>query len=217
MTEVQTTSEEWLTLRETARRLNIHATTLRRWADNGDIAVLITPGGHRRFAASDVARFAQERHNLTRAASLPQIWASQALVNTRQEISQHPHQAWLSHFDTSTRETTRQLGQQLMGLTLQFLSDNGEKELILKEAHKMGRQYGHICRDGGLPLTEALQASMFFRDTLVETALHLPENIHIQPEANLRLLRRINTLMNTVHLAVAEVYDEQSAHFLSGR
>jgi excisionase family DNA binding protein len=216
MTELQPAREQWLTLSEAARQLNIHATTLRRWADNGDIAVLITPGGHRRFAASDVTRFAQERRNLTKPASLPQLWASRALVNTRQEISQNPHQSWLTHFDTSTRETTRQIGQQLLGLTLRYLSDSDEREMILQEACNIGRQYGNICQGGGLPLTEALQASMFFRDTLVETALHLPENIHIQAEANLHLLRHINTLMNTVHLAVAEVYDEQSAHYLPG-
>lgn len=216
MTELQPLTEQWLTLSEAARQLNVHNTTMRRWANNGDIAALITPGGHRRFAASDVARFAQERRNLAKTSALPQVWANQALQNTRQGIHQQGDQAWLIHMDSSTREASRQLGQKLMGLTLQFLSDNGEREQILQEAHKIGRQYGHLCYTGGLPLTEALQASMFFRDTLVETALHLPENIHIQSEANLRLLRRINTLMNTVHLAVAEVYDEQSAHFLSG-
>ena len=42
---------------------------------------------------------------------------------------------------------------------------------------------------------------------MVETALQLPENVRIKPEANLRLLRRINTLINIVHLAIAEVYD----------
>jgi len=217
MTDLYPSTEQWLTLSEAARRLNVHITTLRRWADNGDINVLITPGGHRRFAASDITQFAQERRNLIKSGSIPQIWANQALLNTREEIRQHPDQAWLTHLDLTTRENTRQLGQQLMGLTLQFLSDNEEKEMILIEAHKMGRQYGHICQSGGLPLTEALQATMFFRDTLVETALHLPENMHIQPEANLRLLRRINTLLNTVHLGVAEVYDEQSAHIVSGR
>ncbi|MCL4871607.1 MAG: helix-turn-helix domain-containing protein [Anaerolineae bacterium] len=213
--EPQSDTEQWLSLSEAARQLNIHVTTLRRWADHGDIPVLITPGGHRRFASSDISRFAQERRNMTAIASLPQIWADQAMIHTRQEMNHHPEQPWLTHLDTSSRETSRQLGQQLMGLTLQFLSDNSKKAVILQEAHKIGRQYGQLCREWHLPLTEALQASIFFRDTLIETALHLPENVHIQPEANLRLLRRINQLLNTVHLAVAEVYDEYSTNPLS--
>lgn len=48
---------------------------------------------------------------------------------------------------------------------------------------------------------------MFFRDSLIETALQLPETANIRPEANVRLLRRVNALLNAVHLAVADVYD----------
>jgi len=49
---------------------------------------------------------------------------------------------------------------------------------------------------------------LFFRDTLVEVAIHLPEVAHVRPEANTRLLRRINTLLNVVQLAMADVYDQ---------
>ncbi len=51
------------------------------------------------------------------------------------------------------------------------------------------------------------KASMFFRDSLIETALQLPETANIRPEANLRLLRRVNDLLNAVHLAAVEVYE----------
>jgi hypothetical protein len=46
---------------------------------------------------------------------------------------------------------------------------------------------------------------------MIETALQLPDNVHIQPQANMRLMRRINTLLNTVHLAIAEVYDAHNS------
>ena len=89
-------------------------------------------------------------------------------------------------------------------------------DAMLNEAHNLGIEYGHGCQRMGMPLTDALQASMFFRDTMVETALTLPENVNIRPEANVRLLRRINTLLNTVHLAVAEVYDASNNDIVPG-
>ena len=46
----------WLTLSQAARFLDVHPTTLRRWANNGDLPAMVTPGGHRRFAAIDLAR-----------------------------------------------------------------------------------------------------------------------------------------------------------------
>jgi hypothetical protein len=98
------------------------------------------------------------------------------------------------------------MGRQLMALTLQYIS-NGEDGQLLAEARRMGQEYGRHCQSFAMPLTDALQASLFFRDAMLETALQLPDNVRIQPQANVRLMRRINTLLNTVHLAIAEVYD----------
>jgi excisionase family DNA binding protein len=50
---------DWLGLGEAARFLGVHSGTLRRWADHGEIAVLLTPGGHQRFVRADLQRFAE--------------------------------------------------------------------------------------------------------------------------------------------------------------
>ena len=57
-------------------------------------------------------------------------------------------------------------------------------------------------------MTEALEATLFFRDLLVETALQLPENMPVKPQANVRLMRKINHLLNHIQLHIAEVYDD---------
>lgn len=44
---------------EAARRLGVHANTLRKWADEGTIPVLRMPSGHRRFAVAELERFRQ--------------------------------------------------------------------------------------------------------------------------------------------------------------
>lgn len=206
-------TEEWLPLSRAAEQLGVHPTTLRRWADNGDIPVMLTPGGHRRFSIDDLLQFAAERHGLQRVQNIGQAWADEALTQARREIVVHRDDNWLAAFDDDSRRRHRSLGQQLMGLTLRYLSD--EDEQLLREARDIGRQYAAISLDSAMPLSEALRAAMFFRDTLVESALHLPETLHVRPGANLRLLRRINKLLNTVHLAIAEVYDAAFTDSLS--
>lgn len=203
---MNSSAEQWLSLSDAARRLNVHPTTLRRWADNGDISVMLTPGGHRRFAQSDIDQFAQNRHGLRRLSGIEQVWADRALTVTRQEIVAHRDAPWMITFDEATREQNRVMGRQLMALTLQYIS-NGDDDRLIDEARRIGAAYGRTCQQIDMPLTDALQASMFFRDTMIESALQLPENVNIRPEANVRLLRRINTLLNAVHLAIAEVYD----------
>ena len=42
---------QWLTLKEASEFLGVHFTTLRTWADRGELRVFRTPGGHRRYPA----------------------------------------------------------------------------------------------------------------------------------------------------------------------
>lgn len=206
---------DWLSLGDAARELGVHPTTLRRWADNGDIPVMTTPGGHRRFATADIAAFARDRHGLRRVSGIEQVWADQALTQTRSELVVRQNESWLANYDEEARLRHRLLGRQLMGLTLQYLSDENGGEM-LEEARSIGQQYARIGLEMNLPLTEVLNAAMFFRDTLVETALQLPESTRIRTDANVRLLRRINRLLNNVHLGIAEVYDASFSDSVSG-
>jgi excisionase family DNA binding protein len=203
--DVETTPKTWLTLAQAAQQLDIHPTTLRRWADNGDVPVIRTPGGHRRFAATDISQLA-ERENGCSPDELSQQWAEQALTHTRQEIRSHD-EAWLITQNNDLRQRHRHLGQELMSLTLQYIATPSQNEQLLSQASRVGRAYGQIAQESGLCLTDALKAALFFRDTLLEAAYNLPENVHVQPEANLRLMQRINHLLNTVHLAIAACYD----------
>lgn len=200
--------KEWLSLKQASDRLGVHPTTLRRWADNGEIPVMLTPGGHRRFASVDVERFAEEHRRLRMMVGLEQMWAEHAIKKTRQEIVSHQGAHWLALFSEDDREHKRQMGRKLMGLMLQYISSNDGGGDILEEARAVGRAHAENALSVGMPLVDAIQAMLFFRDTMVEVAIQLPEVAHLRPEANTRLLRRINALLNAVQLAMAETFDE---------
>lgn len=197
----------WLSLKKAADWLGVHPTTLRRWADNGNIPIMLTPGGHRRFALSDLQQLSETQRLSRHEASIESLWAEQALNHTRQHLRESEDQTWLKSYDETERDQHRLLGRQLMGLTLQYVSSSEENPHILTQARHLGSEYGYRAKTSGLPLTKALQASMFFRDTMLEVALQLPESTRIKSEANLKLMRRITQLLNTVHLAIAEVYE----------
>lgn len=185
----------------------VHPTTLRRWADSGKIPVMVTPGGHRRFSIEDIDRVSKRSLSIRGRDQIKNAWAEKAITVTRQDISAQPA-SWMAGLTESDRDKHRKMGQQLMGLTLQFIGANAaDDENILKETRALGTRYGQIGREVGMSLTEALQAAMFFRDRMVESALQLPDSARIRPEANLRLLQRINTLLNEVQLAIAAEYE----------
>lgn len=205
-------TNEWLSLAEAARRLNVHAATLRRWADAGDLPHMVTPGGHRRFNVVDLDQFAVSRtvQPSTRALTTPEVWAQRALTHAREDMPTQTNAHWLATMDDSIRERHRIVGRKLMALTLQFLSaDDGAH--LLDEAHQVGREYGEVSRSSGVSLSDALQAALFFRDKLLEASLDLPDTARPRHSDQSKLLKRINALLNTVQLGVAEIYEQAEA------
>lgn len=199
--------EVWLTIGEAADRLGVHPSTLRRWADDGDIRIMITPGGHRRFSTTEVDRFQEERHRLRVVTGLEKIWAEHALTRARAEVVSQRKEDLLHPFDEREREHKRRLGRRMMGLLLQYVSIGEGGDGILEEARLIGIEHAENALNLRLPVSDALRVSMFFRDAVLEAALDLPEKAHVHSGANLDLVRRINTLLNVVQLAITERYD----------
>ncbi len=199
-------STQWLTLTEAAEALRVHPTTLRRWADSGQVPVFLTPGGHRRFAASDVRHIAARRHAVRKVGPVERIWADQALAMARKQLSAQEGERWLKQHDGGARDRNRQMGQQLMGLILEYLTAEDDEGPQLEQARKTGAMYGEMSRAMGLPLTDALRAAMFFRDTLTTSAIQLPDNVRIPTGSQVRLVTRINRIINEVQLGVADAY-----------
>jgi excisionase family DNA binding protein len=197
---------QWLTLTEAAEALRVHPTTLRRWADSGQVPVFLTPGGHRRFAESDVRHIAARRHAVRRVGPVERIWADQALAAARKQLAAQEGERWLKQHDGGARDRHRRMGQQLMGLILEYLTSDDDDGPQLGAARKIGAYYGRTSRELGLPLTDALRAAMFFRDTLTTSAVQLPDNVRIPIGSQVRLVSRISHIINEVQLGVADAY-----------
>jgi excisionase family DNA binding protein len=209
MRQDKSTDIQWLTLGEAAKQLHIHTTTLRRWADEGQIPFMLTPGGHRRFAASDIARITTRRKGMHRPGPVERIWANKAFENARREISSHRNDKWLVREDPEIVDANRTISRQLMDLIFTFLSEDGESESCLREARRIGAQFGSNAQKIDLSLSEVLEASMLFRDTLLNSAFQLPGNIHIPNESLRRMLSRINKMLNAVQLGMANSFEQK--------
>jgi excisionase family DNA binding protein len=210
MTSDEQAHPTWLTTTEAADHLGVHPSTLRRWADDGMITAMVTPGGHRRFALADLEAFRRQGQQPTMLPADESVWAQQALSHTRAQIVEHQSTSMMRAFDEGERRRSRQLGRRLLGLILRYVSMREGGEDVLAEVSQVGHAYAAAARSAGLPLQQALEIAMFFRDGLVETTLEFPEKASVQTGANVQLLRRLNPVMNTLQLAVVDAYEEEA-------
>lgn len=199
----------WLSLKAAAEQLGVHPTTLRRWADAGDVPVYVTPGGHRRFLAEDIAALIDQRmqHN---GDSTQRAWAQKALITTQRRIQDSSHVKWLEVFSDEERQRQRQIGQRLLGLVMQHIAMPDSDDTLLVEAQDIAAQYATSCMQQGLNAAQALEIVMFFRDGIVESALQMPQVAQYDDVSRLRLLRRLNQIFNLLQLTLISRYDQLS-------
>ncbi len=206
--------ERLLALKEAAERLDVHPATLRRWADKGEIEVVLTPGGHRRFPISEIARLRSRSSAATGEApgrvhySYDSSLADATLEHTRQGIDEQSGASWREGLDAEDIQEKRALGRRLVELVTKYLHD-GDASIVV-EASAIGRLYGKSARDSGLGLTDALKATFFFRQHIMESVIFSGETGGVRQDIDRETLRRLDHFLNAVELSIAEVLETSS-------
>ena len=199
--------QTWLDLGDAAAYMGVHFTTLRRWADAGQVPCIRTPGGRRRFSLEDL-RGSLARMRQVSEPSTPALSESRALTLTRKHIHGHllHRQGWLSSLGNHHRLTFRQQGRKLLGLLLQYCSRSDPGEAFLEEGMRLAAEYGATCRETGLSVAEVVETFLVFRRSVVDgvqetCALNGPSDAD-----GLRLYHRMNDFLDSLLLATIESY-----------
>lgn len=155
----------WLTLGQACRLLGVDESTLRRWADSHYVRAYRTPGGHRRFAESDIQALLAGRGQ--DGGSYKEL-GDLAITRVRRQLHRSPAQdaSWYATMDESGRERLRPLGRRLAALAADYLGRKTRRSGLLDDARALGREYGHELAASGLPLPQAVEAFIFFRRSL---------------------------------------------------
>ncbi len=189
--------------------LGVHPSTLRQWADSGKIPTVRTPGGHRRFAESDV-RALLEPEPLQPAGV--QLLVQSALGRTRLEVSggKLGEQDWYLRFDETDKAEHRELGRRLLSMVMQYLTQSSDRQAILEEARMLGRSYGERSLINKLTLTQSVRAFLYFHDFLTDGVIQMSETVG--QKVNIDLIstyQQINVFIDEVMLAMLDVYEKK--------
>ena len=200
------TNGRWLTLGQACRVLGVDESTLRRWADRGHVHVFRTPGGHRRFAESDVQAFLAGRgRDSQRYRELGDL----AVTKIRRQLHGRPAReaSWYTTVEESSRERLRPLGRRLAALAADYLGRRARRAGLLEDARALGEEYGHELSASGLPLTQAVEAFIFFRHGLDEATKQASQRQGLSPGDTQGAYEQVTALADQVLVGLAEAYD----------
>jgi len=198
----------WVNLGRACKILGVNESTVRRWADAGQIRCFRTPGGHRRFAEADLIALTEGDgggdHELQTAA----VRRIRRRLNAGSEGS-----GWYAKTEEDVREASRPLGRRLVELVENYISTTRrlQHEEIEEEVDEIGRSYGAMLYERQTPLLQAMQAFTFFRRSLDDTAKHLAERNSMSAEDAARAREAIAGLADRVLLGVTSAFDSPPA------
>ena len=198
--------DEWLSMSEISKFLGVHPSTVRNWTDQGKMPVHRTRGGHRRFKRSEVDLWLQSQQ-----ASVPNeasLVIQDALKRTRVQISEGHLEAedWYQKLDQEARDKYRQSGRHLMQGLFAYLSTDGEDAEA--EARSLGYEYATRGRRYGLNISDATQAFLFFRNTLLDALLAVYESAVVRsPLVLSSMFRRINAFTDGILITLMETFE----------
>jgi excisionase family DNA binding protein len=200
--------DRWLTLGQACRVLNVDESTLRRWADAGQVRTFRTPGGHRRFAEADVRAIVQGRGRTT-VADVGDL----ATRRIRQQLHGRAgaNADWYTSVDESQREKLRPLGRRLMALVADYVAKRGRRASLLEEARETGAEYGAELAKSGMSLSQATRAFTFFRRSLDQSTKQSLAKAGTPPTESIEICEQVMSLADEVLMGIAAAYEDVGA------
>jgi len=200
----------WLTLGEASRILGVDPDTLRRWADNGKVDVLKTPGGHRRFLRASIeGMLPRPRRPVGRSLSAmgepPDRIAAEFLKRVRSDMAE---QDWHQHFDEASLRWFRERGMRMSDLLIGYLDAVGRprRDDRLAQAASLGHEYGVEAKRRGLSLGEAAQVFLFFRARFLAEIANVARRRALDAEQAASLFAEADRALDTVILALIDAH-----------
>lgn len=107
-----------------SRLLGVDRATLRRWADDGRVAVVVTVGGHRRFERREIERLASVRAGHDRWSMMRPGETSDRVTRAyRRSYRARPGPGRLADISPTDRDGFRADGRRLVEALVEYLSE----------------------------------------------------------------------------------------------
>jgi excisionase family DNA binding protein len=205
---------KWLSIHDACRLLGVDQSTLRRWSDSGKVPVFRTPGGHRRYAESELlALVGNGSRRFERQRAFPRQLADQSRAVFVDEFWRTARERrWYRAYSPSQLDDLRRLGRRLVDLAVRYASVNAnhERQSLLDEGRSIGEQYGRVSAMAGLTGAESVEAFLYFRTPIVDQLTSLSEGNRIGATALLRVASAVNSFLDQVLLATVNEHEEQA-------
>jgi excisionase family DNA binding protein len=187
----------------------VSESTIRRWADSGEIRSYRTSGGHRRILEEDLKSIIANA-GVTAAARDTDRISDIALARVKRRITRGRQGRSLDHFATMSPDAIdrlRLLGRQVVDLFARYIASDSKKERFTEDARTIGREYGRSLVGENIGLTSAVATFNSMRRSLEETASQIAVEAGLSTEEAVEAVEDTLELADQILEGMASVYE----------
>lgn len=205
--------QTWLTLGAASAQLGVSQSTIRRWADAGEIRSYRTNGGHRRVLEEDLHAIVANAGAAAATRDTDRI-SDIALARVKRRITRGRQGHSLDHFATMSPDAIdrlRMLGRQVVDLFARYIASDSKKERFHEDARTIGREYGRSLVAEHVGLTAAVATFNSMRRSLEETASQIASEAGLSTEEAVEAVESTLGLADEMLEGMASVYESATA------
>lgn len=199
----------WLTLGAASQLLGVSESSIRRWADAGEIRSYRTSGGHRRILEEDLRAIVANAGAGAASRDTERI-SDLALARVKRRITRGRQGHSLDHFASLSPDAIdklRLLGRQVVDLFARYIASDAKKERFSEDARTIGREYGRSLVGERLGLTAAVATFNSMRRSLEETASQIATEAGLSTEEAVEAVESTLELADQILEGMASVYE----------
>jgi excisionase family DNA binding protein len=165
--------EALLNISEASRLIGVSEAALRQWTDEGKIKAFITPGGHRRYSRAELKKFISAEPKMLGVKDL--VSGLEETVELHRDIARRSLEsaAWFEKLSREVQDRFADLGRNLLGLIIKYITEPARREETLAAARQVGREMGETLARHGLPLADSVEVFLMHREPVVSAATSL--------------------------------------------
>ncbi|MDO8472612.1 MAG: helix-turn-helix domain-containing protein, partial [Dehalococcoidia bacterium] len=199
-----------LTISEACHVLGVSEAALRQWTDEGKVKAFVTPGGHRRYAESELRAMMRQ----PRMQGLRELGDRvESVVPRERELARQFMESsrWYGQLDDASKGRLRERGNRLVGALAHFVTRPTAREQTTVECRKIGAEYGEDLARNGLTLTDSIEAFILHRTPVMEAVMEMMGNPATLNKQALTAVPQINKLIDETLLALVETHQQYTA------
>ncbi len=201
-------SRVWFSIEGASRLLDVPVRTVREWADSGILPSYRTPSGHRRFTASDLRDFINQKQHRSQPQNAPAL-TQKAQRADRQGFRYHPRSLALRFKQCISPDPQKRAGQSefnqiVLHFVVSYVERPDQREYLVDTSRSIACEYGRALASSHASVGDAARAMIYLRELILKAALDA--HIGRGDEEDAHLFQRVSNFLDEILLAIVDSF-----------